>query len=75
MELLAKAKAERGMAILLITHDLGMVAEFADRVAIMYAGRIMEIAAVRDAVRRAPPPLHPAACSAACRNSARSAGG
>jgi oligopeptide/dipeptide ABC transporter ATP-binding protein len=48
MELLAKAKAERGMATLLITHDLGIVAEFADRVAIMYAGRIMEIAEVRD---------------------------
>jgi oligopeptide/dipeptide ABC transporter ATP-binding protein len=48
MELLAKAKAERGMATLLITHDLGIVAESADRVAIMYAGRIMEIASVRD---------------------------
>jgi len=48
MELLAKAKAERGMATLLITHDLGIVAEFANRVAIMYAGRIMEIAEVRD---------------------------
>ena len=38
MDLLAKAKAERGMATLLITHDLGIVAQFAERVAIMYAG-------------------------------------
>jgi oligopeptide/dipeptide ABC transporter ATP-binding protein len=46
MELLAKAKAARGMATLLITHDLGVVAQHADRVAIMYAGRIMESAPV-----------------------------
>jgi len=46
MELLAKAKAERGMATLLITHDLGIVAQFAERVAIMYAGLIMESAPV-----------------------------
>jgi oligopeptide/dipeptide ABC transporter ATP-binding protein len=56
MELLAKAKAERGMATLLITHDLGIVAEFADRVAIMYAGRIMEIAEVHDLFAK---PRHP----------------
>ena len=48
MELLAKAKAERGMATLLITHDLGIVAQFADRVAIMYAGLIMETATVAE---------------------------
>jgi oligopeptide/dipeptide ABC transporter ATP-binding protein len=47
MELLAKAKTERGMATLLITHDLGIVAQHADRVAIMYAGRIMESAPVK----------------------------
>jgi oligopeptide/dipeptide ABC transporter ATP-binding protein len=46
MELLASAKAARGMATLLITHDLGVVAQYADRVAIMYAGRIMESASV-----------------------------
>ncbi len=48
MELLARAKAERGMSMLLITHDLGIVAQHAERVAIMYAGRIMESAPVRD---------------------------
>jgi len=48
MELLTKSKAARGMATLLITHDLGVVAQHADRVAIMYAGRIMESAPVRE---------------------------
>lgn len=46
MQLLAESKAERGMATLLITHDLGLVAQHADRVAIMYAGRILETAPV-----------------------------
>jgi peptide/nickel transport system ATP-binding protein len=43
-------------AVLLITHDMGVIAETADRVAVMYAGRIVEIGKVGDVVRR---PLHP----------------
>ncbi len=46
MDLLSKLKEERGMATLLITHDLGVVAENADKVAIMYNGLIMEYAPV-----------------------------
>ncbi|MDY6848590.1 MAG: ABC transporter ATP-binding protein [Geoalkalibacter sp.] len=46
MDLLLRLKQERDMATLLITHDLGIVAESADRVAIMYAGLIMEYAPV-----------------------------
>ena len=42
LDLLRKLQKERGMAILLITHDLGVVAEMADEVAIMYAGKIIE---------------------------------
>ena len=53
LDLLAKLQAERGMALLLITHDLGIVARMAQRVAVMYAGEIVEIAA-RDAFFRAP---------------------
>jgi len=52
LDLLAKLQAERGMALLLITHDLGIVARMAQRVAVMYAGEIVEIAA-RDAFFRA----------------------
>jgi oligopeptide/dipeptide ABC transporter ATP-binding protein len=47
---------ERKMAILLITHDLGVVHEFADRVAIMYLGRIVEIAGTADLFAD---PIHP----------------
>ncbi len=44
LDLLKKLQVERGMAILLITHDLGIVAGMAQRVAVMYAGEIVEIA-------------------------------
>lgn len=47
LDLLRELQASTGMAILLITHDLGVVAEMADRVAIMYAGEIVEEAPVR----------------------------
>jgi peptide/nickel transport system ATP-binding protein len=53
LELLAKLQRERGMALLLITHDLAIVAQMAHRVAVMYAGEIVEIAE-RDAFMRAP---------------------
>jgi oligopeptide/dipeptide ABC transporter ATP-binding protein len=56
LELLAALQRELGMAILLITHNLGVVAHFAERAAVMYAGRIMEEASVREIFRR---PLHP----------------
>jgi oligopeptide transport system ATP-binding protein len=42
MDLLREIQAERGMGMILITHDLGVVAEVADRIAVMYAGRIVE---------------------------------
>jgi oligopeptide/dipeptide ABC transporter ATP-binding protein len=53
LELLDELRAETGMGLLLITHDLGVVAETADRVAVMYAGRIVETGAT-DAVLSAP---------------------
>ena len=42
LELIAKLRRERGMAVLLITHDLGVISAYADRVVVMYAGRIAE---------------------------------
>ncbi len=56
LELLRKLQRETGMAILLITHDLGVVAENADVVNVMYASRIVESAAVEDLFDR---PMHP----------------
>ena len=53
LDLLARLQAERGMALLLITHDLGIVAKMAHRIAVMYAGEIVELAE-RDAFLRAP---------------------
>jgi oligopeptide/dipeptide ABC transporter ATP-binding protein len=48
LDLLRTLQKKMGLALLLITHDLGVVAEMADRVAVMYAGRIVEQAPVRD---------------------------
>jgi oligopeptide/dipeptide ABC transporter ATP-binding protein len=56
LELLERLQRELGMAVLLITHDLGVVAETADRVAVMYAGQVVEYCDVRTAFRQ---PLHP----------------
>ena len=56
MELLRSLKQELGMAVLLITHDLGVVAHFAERVLVMYAGKIVEQGTVRDIFKR---PAHP----------------
>jgi peptide/nickel transport system ATP-binding protein len=47
---------ERGTSVMLVTHDMGVIAETADRVAVMYAGRIAEIGPVRAVVKE---PLHP----------------
>src|SRR5690606_27286274 len=46
LELLRTLRAELGMSIVLITHDLGVVAELADEIAVMYAGRVVEHAPV-----------------------------
>jgi peptide/nickel transport system ATP-binding protein len=54
--LIRRLCAERGTAVMLITHDMGVIAETADRVAVMYAGRIAETGPVRSVVLQ---PLHP----------------
>jgi len=48
LDLVRELQAERGMAVIWITHDLGVVAELADRVAVMYSGYIVEEAPVED---------------------------
>ncbi|MGW2885762.1 ABC transporter ATP-binding protein [Streptomyces griseoruber] len=56
MDLLAELRREYRMGLVLITHDLGVVADVADRIAVMYAGRIVESAPVHDLYRA---PAHP----------------
>jgi peptide/nickel transport system ATP-binding protein len=56
LDLMRELKRKIGAAIVLITHDLGVVAEMAQRVVVMYAGRKVEEALVRDLFRQ---PLHP----------------
>ena len=59
LALLAQLKAELGLAVLFITHNLGIVAQTADRVAVMYAGLIVEQAPTGGTLPPARPPLHP----------------
>ena len=54
--LLKRATAERGTSVMLITHDMGVIAAMADRIAVMYAGRIVEIGPVRNVLHT---PRHP----------------
>ena len=72
LDLLRELQQQTGMAIILITHDLGIVAEMADEVAVMYAGRVVERAPARrsSTIRSIPTRW---ACSAASRRSRRTA--
>lgn len=56
ISLLKRICKERGAAVMLITHDMGVIAETCDRVAVMYAGRIVEIGPVNDVINQ---PSHP----------------
>jgi oligopeptide/dipeptide ABC transporter ATP-binding protein len=56
LTLLKELQQETGMAIIFITHDFGIVAKMCDRVAVMYAGRVAELASVRDLFNH---PSHP----------------
>jgi peptide/nickel transport system ATP-binding protein len=54
--LLKRLCKDHGTAVILITHDMGVIAEISDRVAVMYAGRLVEVGQVRDVVKN---PKHP----------------
>jgi peptide/nickel transport system ATP-binding protein len=54
--LLKRITREQGMSVMLVTHDMGVIAETADRVAVMYAGRVIEVGPVREVVKN---PAHP----------------
>jgi peptide/nickel transport system ATP-binding protein len=56
LELLNELKSKLGMAVLLITHDMGVIAETAQRVMVMYAGKVVEEASVKELFKE---PLHP----------------
>jgi peptide/nickel transport system ATP-binding protein len=56
IKLLKRLCSEHGTAVMLITHDMGVIAETADRVAVMYAGRIVEIGPVQNVIKRAQHP-------------------
>ena len=56
ISLLKRLCREHGTAVMLVTHDMGVIAETADRVAVMYAGRVVEIGPVRDVIKHAQHP-------------------
>jgi peptide/nickel transport system ATP-binding protein len=56
ISLIKRLGRDHGTAVMLVTHDMGVIAETSDRVAVMYSGRIAEIGPVRDVVQN---PLHP----------------
>jgi peptide/nickel transport system ATP-binding protein len=56
IKLLQRLCAEHGAAVMLITHDMGVIAETAHRVAVMYAGRVVEVGPVREVIKRAKHP-------------------
>ncbi len=65
LQLLERLREQLGLALILISHDLGVLAETCDRIAIMYAGRIVETGPVRS-VFDAPSIRTPSACSNRC---------
>ena len=76
LELLERLREQLGLALILISHDLGVLAETCDRIAVMYAGRIVETGPVARRLRLPAAPLHEAAArhAAGDRRRARSGG-
>ena len=70
LNMLKDLQRRTGVALLFITHNLGIVAKMCDRVAVMYAGRIVEQGPVPRDLQQPAPPLHRRRCSARSRRSA-----
>jgi len=63
LELIKKMQKELGMAVIFITHDLGVVSGLCDRVQVMYAGKIVETADTRTLFYKPTPPVYPGRCN------------
>ncbi len=73
LNLLGRIRRELGMAMLFVTHDLGAARVVADRIAVMYLGRIVEVGPARRDHREPDPPLHPGPARRGARTAAWSA--
>ena len=62
LDLLKELQKEFGLTILLITHNIGVVAEVCDRVAVMYAAKMAEVGTAEDVFRRSEASVHPGTC-------------
>ena len=74
LDLLRELVSERDTSLILITHDLGVVAGICERVHVMYAGHVRRDRVGRPGLRRAAAPVHATACCRACRGSTRRGG-
>ena len=69
LTLIVELQSELGMGVLLITHDLGVVANVADEIVVMYRGEVMESGTLSDIFERAAAPVFAGACCGRCRAS------
>ena len=70
LDLIEELRGRINAAILLITHNLGLVARLCERVGVLYAGRLVEEGPAQRRLHRPAAPVHAWACCAACRASA-----
>ena len=71
LEVMARLSREFGTAVIIITHNLGVVARYADRVNVMYAGKIIETSTAEKVYARPAAPLHAGPAATRCRASTR----
>ena len=66
LRLLDRLRRERDLAVLMISHDLGVMSALADTLHVLYAGRVVESGPAGQLLAEPAPPVHRAACSTAC---------